>query len=441
MKNLRRRLQKLAPRGLAILALLPLLLCVVLNARPGFDVYWILITGLGAGIMTFFILAPKLLPIANTRAEYEGAYWLFLRYLFSGRVPMALVRDGKEVTIAEAAPAKGRPNIRPDEEGESYGRGVIVTDSTSVVVLRTTTGISRVVGPGTERDQSPSGVIFTEWNEEIDTVVDLRPQIRLTLPPFPATTNDGMTVEAKIIAFFSLKRVKSRRMRDLVKEPMRWPPPFIWHAYPIRQALSARRMLRKDDKPQRTGWADSLLAVAVPQLRHIIARYTLDYLTAPLGQPQHPRFGIRNELVQYVRQRMDVGDDFNPPTGLDVRFMAVPLMWPSQDVQRQRIESWKNEWRRRTDEIEGRAEAEAIRTREMARAQVQGEMTARINDALKEAQASGTGNHDLITLRFLEAMEKMAKDPTTRALLTLDSLKILQQLRQMLAPERPGSKP
>jgi hypothetical protein len=76
----------------------------------------------------------------------------------------------------------------------------------------------------------------------------------------------------------------------------------------------------------------------------------------------------------------------------------------------------------------------------MARAQVQGEMTARINDALKEAQASGTGNHDLITLRFLEAMEKMAKDPTTRALLTLDSLKILQQLRQMLAPEQPGGK-
>ena len=140
--------------------------------------------------------------------------------------------------------------------------------------------------------------------------------------------------------------------------------------------------------------------------------------------------------MAYVRQRLNTSDEFNRPAGLDVRFMAVPLMWPSADVQRQRIESWKNEWRRRTDEIEGRAEAEAIRTREMARAQVQGEMTARINDALKEAQASGTGNDDLITLRFLEAMEKMAKDPTTRALLTLDSLKILQQLRQMLAPDQ-----
>ena len=68
-------------------------------------------------------------------------------------------------------------------------------------------------------------------------------------------------------------------------------------------------------------------------------------------------------------------------------------------------------------------------------------MTARINDALKEAKASGTNNSDLITLRFLEAMEKMAKDPTTRALLTLDSLKILKQLREMLMPAQPdGSK-
>lgn len=437
MKNLRRRFQNLTPRWLAILAVLPMLACVVVNARPSFDLLWIAITGLGAGLLAFLVLAPKLLPIANTRAEYQAAYRLFLDYMFSGRTPMSLVRDGK-VVVTTNGTASAKNKLEADETLPK--RGVIVTDSTSVVVLRTTTGISRIVGPGTERDQSPSGVIFTEWNEEIDTIIDLRPQVRVTLPPFQATTNDGMTVDARVIAFFSLKRVKSRRMRDLVKEPMRWPPPFVWHSHPMWQALNARRMLHKGDKPKRTDWSDAILTIAVPQLRQIVSRYTLDYLTAPLGQPQHPRFAIRNELVNFVRQRLDVGDDLNPPTGLDVRFMAVPLMWPSQDVQRQRIDSWKNEWKRRTDEIEGRAEAEAIRTREMARAQVQGEMTARINDALKEAQASGTGNHDLITLRFLEAMEKMAKDPTTRALLTLDSLKILQQLRSMLAPEQPGGK-
>lgn len=120
--------------------------------------------------------------------------------------------------------------------------------------------------------------------------------------------------------------------------------------------------------------------------------------------------------------------------------MAVPLMWPSSVVQHQRIESWKSKRHHLIHEIEGRAEAEAIRTREMVRVQAQGEMMTRIKDALKEAQASGTDNRDLITLRFLEALEKMVKDPTTRALLTPDSLNILQQIRQMVAPEQPESK-
>jgi regulator of protease activity HflC (stomatin/prohibitin superfamily) len=442
MKNLRRRLQKLSTRLISLLVLVPLLACVALNARPSFDGPWMILTGGGAVILTVLILAPKLLPIAGAPAEYKGAYRIFFKYLIGRRPPLTLVRDGKVVPTAGAAPAKGKPNGKANEEDESSARGVIVTDSTSVVALRTATGISRIVGPGTERDQLPSGVIFTELDEVIDTIVDLRPQVRQT-PSFQATTHDGLTVEAKVIAFLSLQRVKSRRMRDLAKEPVRWPPPFTWHASPIWQALNTRRIhQRKDDKPQRTDWIDSVLAMAVPQMRQIIARYTVDQLTAPLDAPKHLRFGIRDELVRYVRQRLepppDDPDNLNRPTGIEVRFMAVPLMWPPKEILLQRIESWKNEWHKRIDEIDGRAEAEAIRTRELTRAQVQGEMTARINDALREARASGTGNYDLITLRFLEAMEKMAKDPTTRALLTLDSLKILKQLREMLAPDPDG---
>ncbi len=41
-------------------------------------------------------------------------------------------------------------------------------------------------------------------------------------------------------------------------------------------------------------------------------------------------------------------------------------------------------------------------------------------------------------LRFLEALEKMSKDPTTRALLTFDALKMLNQLRELLAPNPPA---
>jgi hypothetical protein len=76
-------------------------------------------------------------------------------------------------------------------------------------------------------------------------------------------------------------------------------------------------------------------------------------------------------------------------------------------------------------------------TRELARAQVQGEMTARINDIFQEANSARTDSRDLVMLRFLEAMEKMSENPTTRALLTRDALKMLNQLHQLLAPDQP----
>jgi len=138
--------------------------------------------------------------------------------------------------------------------------------------------------------------------------------------------------------------------------------------------------------------------------------------------------------VEIVRRELNEANEFAHESGLQVLFMAVTVMTPPPPVLVQRVAAWQREWSKRKTEIMGRAEAEAMLLREQARAQVQGEMTARINDALQEAKASGTNNSDLITLRFLEAMEKMAKDPTTRALLTLDSLKILKQLREMLAP-------
>jgi hypothetical protein len=440
MKSPRRRLPKLSVTLAFALALFTLLGCFLLNNLNTFDIVWIIGTGLPALIITYLIIAPKLLPIANTSADYRGAYRVFLHHLFSNHTRLTLVREGKVVTSTQTAVAHRH---RPGEEAEERPRGVIVTDSTTVLALRTDTGISRIVGPGTERDQSPSGVIFTLPGEEIDTIVDLRPQLRLIFPnePVQMTTRDGIPINARMLAFFTLKGTKARRTCDLAREPMRWPPPFTWRKASVLQAIGAKRILRKGDKDEKTHWSDQVLTVAIPQLRQLIAQHTVDYLTAPLLLDRHPRFAIRDELVKLVRQQLDTNDDFHRDAGIDIRFMAVPIMFPPKPILQQRINSWKTEWHKREAEIQGQAEAEAIRTREQARAQVQGEMTARINDALKEAEASGTNRTDLITLRFLEAMEKMAKDPTTRALLTLDSLKILKQLREMLAPEPASSRP
>jgi hypothetical protein len=433
MKTLRRRLPNWSTKLAFMLAVLAMFVCAFLNTESSFDFYWVIGTGLIAAVITFLIIAPKLLPIADKPDEYLGAYRMFFNHLLGGYVPLTLVRDGK------VAPTSPTSQSKSSEE-EFLPRGVIVTDSTSVMALRTGTGISRVVGPGTERGQSPSGVIFTDPGETIDTIVDLRPQLQFMLAKdaISMQTRDGISIKTRVHASYTLKGTKPRRMCDLAKVPMRWPPPFTWRKSSVLQVVNSKRIERRGDKDEKTEWGDRVMGLAIPRLRQIIARHTVDYLTAPLTLPKHPRFAVRDELRDTVIRELE-GDDLNPQSGLEIRFMAVPIMLPPDRVINQRIESWKSEWSKKEKEIMGQAEAEVIRTREQARAQVQGEMTARINDALKEAKASGTDNSDLITLRFLEAMEKMAKDPTTRALLTLDSLKILKQLREMLMPGQPDS--
>jgi hypothetical protein len=184
------------------------------------------------------------------------------------------------------------------------------------------------------------------------------------------------------------------------------------------------------------------MEIAIPRLRDLISEYTVDELTAWTTTdkfPKHPRYVIRDKLREIVKQELDANDEVRRPTGIEIRFMSVSPPMPPDEVIQRRIQAWAEEWRKKEADIFAQAEAEAILTRELARAQVQGEMTARINDILLEAKQADTKNSDLVMLRFLEAMEKMSKDPTTRALLTFDALRMLKQLRELLTPTQPGA--
>ena len=428
-------LRRLVPEKYRLLV--PLLIvggmfgCSLLN-QHWFDTAWILLTFLGTVFVVTQVLAPKLLPIENTAEQRGLARLIFTEFLTGSHPRLTLVRNGRVVKSSD------QPGDSVDDEDLYSYRGIIVGDSTSVIVLNTETGISRVIGPGIGGDdnKSVSGVAFTYGDEWIDTIIDLRPQLRTEL--IEAHTREGIPVTVRVTAFFTLKGTRARRMIDLAHEQARtrWPHPFGWRQASAYEAVHSKRIERKGDKDERTEWSDRVMAIAIPQLRRLIAQYSLDYLTAPLGAERHPRFAIRNELIKIVQRELDASDEFKRGAGIEVHFMAVGIMWPQDKVIEQRIRSWQESWHKRETEIMGQAEADAVLTHEQARAQAQGEMIARINDVLKEAADSGTLSADLVALRFLEAMEKMAKDPTTRTLLTLDSLDILKQLRDMLKPDR-----
>jgi hypothetical protein len=430
---------------LAIIGIMAVLsICAVWNTSA-FDLGWMILTFVAAVVITALVVAPLLLPIEDNGDERRAMVRVFRRFLTGSPQPIALVRDGKIVA----------QKMEYDANGD-IPRGLIVTDSTTVVALRTSTGISRVEGASIDKDGSPhSGVILTNYEEEIDAVVDLRPQIRRK--PTTAQTRDGITVEVAVIAFFAPRAARARKLKELyhLQHPQHattgtkrasaailYPPPFAWHRASIIQALNTRRIERTGDQSHKTEWYDRIMEIAIPRLRDLISEYTIDQLTAwtTTEFPKHPRYIIRDKLREIVISELNIDDDMRRSTGIDVRFMSVSPPMPPDEVIQRRIQAWGEEWRKKEADIFAEAEAEAILTRELARAQVQGEMTARINDILQEAQESDTARSDLVMLRFLEAMEKMSKDPTTRALLTFDSLKMLNQLRDLVAPRNRGDK-
>ena len=429
--------------GLALVFLMvAMFACAIWNASA-FDILWIIVTFAVAGGITYYLLAPQLLPIENNAEERLGAHRAFGRFLAGQGQPIALVREG-QIVAQSSAPASLNLGVP---------RGIIVTDSTTVVALRTSTGISHVKGAHLDKEGRPhSGVIFTTPEEEIDTVIDLRPQVRRK--PITAQTRDGIPVEVAVVAFFAPRFTRARKMKELhdLKNPpdppagrkrkptVHFPPPFAWRRASIVQALTTRRIERMGETSRKTEWYDRILEIAVPRLRDLISEYTVDELTAWTTAsrfPKHPRYIIRDELVRLVKKEMDADDELRRPTGIEVRFMGVSPPMPPELVIQRRIQAWSEEWRKKQADIFAQAEAEGLLTRELARAQVQGEMTARINDILQEAKDADTDTSDLVMLRFLEAMEKMSSDPTTRTLLTFDALKMLNQLRDLLAANQP----
>jgi hypothetical protein len=427
-----------------VLIMVVLSACAVWNTSL-FDLAWILLTFAAAALITYLSIAPQLLPIEDNREERGEAYRAFRRFLRGRDQFIALIRDG-QIIQRSGSPLRSTGTTR----------GVLVTDSTSVVALRTSTGVSRVAGAHIDEEGRPhSGVILTESYEEVDTVIDLRPQTRRK--PTTAQTRDGITVDVAVIAHFTPRFTRSRKMNELyqlqhpastpvgskhARPAIPYPPPFAWRRASIVQALNTRRIERTGEQSRKTEWYDRIMEIAIPRLRDLISEHTVDELTAWTTTdkyPKHPRYVIRDKLREIVKQELDADDELRRPTGIEVRFMSVSPPMPPDEVIQRRIQAWAEEWRKKEADIFAQAEAEAILTRELARAQVQGEMTARINDILQEAKEAETASSDLVMLRFLEAMEKMSKDPTTRALLTFDALKMLKQLRELLAPTQPGA--
>ena len=118
-----------------------------------FNVIWIMATFAIAFLLAFLVISTMLLPVDNSAEEKNELRDLFIRFLMGEYLYFVVVREGKVVAPATKEKRKTRvkekEKPKPPAEGPwVYGRGAILTDGSSVVVMKTETGISQVIGPG-----------------------------------------------------------------------------------------------------------------------------------------------------------------------------------------------------------------------------------------------------------------------------------------------------
>ncbi len=359
--------------------------------------------------VTLWLAGPHVLPVdPHDRHEKAAARRVLSRFAMDSPTLMAVVREGKAMPNAE-----GKPRT------QTGGAGVIDVDSTSVVVLSTETGFSRIKG---------QGLVFTKPGEKLGGIVDLRVQARSK--EFEYLTRDGILIKTGVSVRFQIDRINSVQVQS-VDRSVRYPRPFTWSMNPIKKALGLQSY-----GPEGAAWDDVPLGMAAGMLRSIISEYNFDALTDPHDARSDPRAEIRSRLEKEVRAAL-------APHGVKVLGVGVGIFFPKDftpapnldqldEITRQRVESWQAEWQSRMMRVRAEGEAESNRLREVARAQAQMEMIIKIVQAVEQGPTAEDDQQDQIAQRFLQTLQSMADEPTTRTLLRNDEMALLQSLQDRI---------
>jgi len=323
------------------------------------------------------------------------------------------------------------------------GRGFIVVNNDSTVVLEKGGRLTHVMGPS---------LGFLDRFERVYDVIDLRHQHwPLTVE---AMTKEGIPVSCQADITFKIDdrfvdrwgRVRTkppvemeRRAEDLdaavatglekggIAEPLPYTDDAAFNA-----ATSSWIRIRQPDHPEQLRkWTGRVVIGGVEgKLRSILANYRLDWLMQP-PRPGHkyPREEIREQLEQGLKADFPVG---NP---IGARILSVDLGQidvKDEKISAQWVDAWQADWRQRALESQAEGEAELARL-ETARVRAQAEMVLTLTEAIRPVVTSEEEFPSyLLAVRFIETLRWMAYDPYKRMFLPPETLRMLNQLEQLL---------
>ncbi|MCB9419689.1 MAG: SPFH domain-containing protein [Ardenticatenaceae bacterium] len=284
------------------------------------------------------------------------------------------------------------------------GPGQIAVMAGDVAVTELNGRFHRILGPGRH---------ILDRLEYIRAILDLRQQER-TAVAVPLVTLDGIQVTADVNITFRLETGEEMPSKN---------QPYPYDEEAVR--LAAYNETVNADGSLST-WDNAPLNNVKTNLTKIIANYRLDELLHT-RQAVDPFQSIRNEVVHQTRPFL-----FNQ--GIELLSLHISRLDLPADVSQQYIEYWQTncETQIRLQQADG--EAMALEEVEIARAEAEMTMIQAIVEGVQRARrVSNTNNmHEIIALRLVEALEKMAKQSQQSAVLPMSLLPQIDEMRRLL---------
>lgn len=364
-----------------------------------------------AAILTrelFYRLVSQFALPVYTPDERLQAVEHFMHFAGGRPGPAIFVKDGQ--LVASAA----------EKERRIVGEGVILVDSASAVVLRTDTQLTRAYGPG---------VVFTRKGEYPAETFDLHKQTRRLPVKAKALTRDGIEVSVDLGVTFMLESGEREPFHN-VDEPN--VPPFVFSA---EHALKAAYGKTYRDKTLGE-WAELPPLVAADVWRELLIQRDFESLFSASDTSMTLLDGLQYQIKSRL---MGTGSSEGSREHqvlaergirvLDVRLSGLSL---SPDVQKKRLERWKEDWQSQAGEIPADKDQILKEWRQKGQAEARVEVLTRLTRPVREPLEQGKrpriGKVDMVQ-RLAEGTHQLLQDPSLHGHQNIADLqKVIQDL-------------
>jgi hypothetical protein len=288
------------------------------------------------------------------------------------------------------------------------GPGRVVVDKGDVAVTELNGRFHRIL---------PTGMHSLARFERVRAILDLRSQEREQVG-VSVVTRDGIELKTDVGVTF---RIMSG------EEPPTKSRPFPYDREAVRRAAYTETVLIDGGV---STWESVALTAAISKLQHAVTGYRLDELIHPENPPANPHVALRNEVEEQARP-------VARQAGIEIIQVRLGRLEAPEPVTNQRIRYWQAYWEKERRIQEAHGAAEALAEVESARAHAESEMLQAILEAIEQARHENqhAGAREIVALRLMEVLEKLAYNSQQLSPLPADLLPQLRAINQQLLLE------